>query len=316
MSSTLILQRSSRFWIDKPGHPVFRLNNTLYKLDPAAISRSSPYLEGLCKAPGPGGTPQESSEAEPISLIQVDNAEFEIFLSIAYGRPPKAESWPHGSAAVPSLLRLLELARYYLSPATKEFVFEVLWTRRHYIPAAKLVNIGLVYGSKPLFKCGFGALASMRLRDLTSLDVDLIGLEVYVALARLIEALQEHRHILAAEEPQFRDGVQQLGNFDGNDTPAHSPSCRDNEACAVDWHQAWWNGMGRFLLDGREPLTWTDSFDQFKGFEFGRMDPLCISRMLARVKKADGNGHMFTMVDQVAAKLMEKIENCDEQGIF
>ena len=142
--------------------------------------------------------------------------------------------------------------------------------------------------------------------------MDLIGLPVYVGLARLLEAIQEHRHILAVEEPQFRDKEPLFGTFNVNEATPNSPSCRDNKGCAADWHQAWWNGMGRFLLDGRKPLTWTDSFEQFKEFEFGRMHAACISRMLDRAGKAEGNTHIFMMVDQVAAQLMEKIENCDE----
>ena len=102
MESTLTAQRSTRFWIEKQGHPVFQVsclhkysirtydsmqvNNMLYKLDPSAIFRSSKYLEDLCATPGPDNTLQESSAAAPICLIQVDNPEFEIFLSLAYGR--------------------------------------------------------------------------------------------------------------------------------------------------------------------------------------------------------------------------------------
>ena len=125
-----------------------------------------------------------------------------------------AEQWPPGSTALPLLLRVLELAHYFLSPGTRKLAFGVLKDRRHYLPAAKLVNIGITYGSKPLFKIGFERLASLRLRDLTSADVDLIGLLVYVCLARLLEAIQEHRHILGAEEPQFRDKEPPFGTFD------------------------------------------------------------------------------------------------------
>ena len=63
-----------------------QVNNTLYKLDPNAISRCSRYLAGLCQAPGPDNKSQESSDENPISLINVEEAEFEVFVALAYGR--------------------------------------------------------------------------------------------------------------------------------------------------------------------------------------------------------------------------------------
>jgi hypothetical protein len=52
-------------------------------------------------------------------------------------------------------------------------------------------------------------------------------------------ALEEHRHIVAAEEPKIL---------------MHANDCQDPVGCNEDWHEdwhaIWWNGMARFLLDG------------------------------------------------------------------
>ncbi|KAJ7736623.1 hypothetical protein B0H14DRAFT_2408323, partial [Mycena olivaceomarginata] len=101
-----------------------------------------------------------------------------------------------------------------------------------------------------------------------------IGFMVYVALSRLKEAIWQHKCILASEEPEF----------DPVDGPAHSPDCIDNDVCAGDWHAVWWNGMGRFLFDGRNPLTWTDSLQQFERMEFGQMHPGCVLIALESVR--------------------------------
>ncbi|KAJ7170520.1 hypothetical protein B0H12DRAFT_1246916 [Mycena haematopus] len=161
MSSTPVptVLRSSKFWSDKKDYPIFQsdiqVNDTLYKLDPNAIFRSSAYLEDLCNTPGPDNTPQQSSETAPICLINVDKSEFEIFISVAYGRPPTLEQWPRGSQAMPLLLRVLELGRYFISPATKELAFGVIKTRSYFLSPAKLINISLTYGSRFLFDAAF-----------------------------------------------------------------------------------------------------------------------------------------------------------------
>jgi hypothetical protein len=38
-----------------------------------------------------------------------------------------------------------------------------------------------------------------------------------------------------------------------------------------DWYAIWWNGMGRFLLDGRNPQPYGEAIKHFKDMEFGRV---------------------------------------------
>ncbi|KAJ6568792.1 hypothetical protein B0H19DRAFT_939417, partial [Mycena capillaripes] len=198
----------------------------------------------------------------------------------------------------PLLLRVLELSQYFLSQPTRELVLGVIKSRSYNFRPAELIHLSYKYHTKALFAVAFQRLASLRLRDLTEQDVDWMGMQTYVALARLKEALQQHRCILAAEAPEF-DPVHGV---------AHGPDCRDHDSCSRDWRTTWWNGMGRFLLDGRNPLTWTDGMQQFEHLNFGEMDPTCRMKMLDVVRTEDGNRPVFHMIDGVSDKLIAGIE--------
>ncbi|OAX37998.1 hypothetical protein K503DRAFT_770914, partial [Rhizopogon vinicolor AM-OR11-026] len=51
----------------------------------------------------------------------------------------------------------------------------------------------------------------------------------------------------------------------------HASNCREPVGCDEDWHAIWWNGMGRFLLDGRNPQPYGDAVKCFKNMQFGRV---------------------------------------------
>ncbi|KAJ6458267.1 hypothetical protein C8R45DRAFT_1110177 [Mycena sanguinolenta] len=239
MSSTA--ERSARYYSKNEGYPVFRVNNVLYKLDPNAISRCSRFLAGLCKAPGPKETTQVSSDENPICLVNVEEGEFEIFCALAYGRPPRAKQWETGSRAIPALLRLLEFGQYFMSAGTKEHALGMLRGRSYFLPAAQLVHIGFHYGSKTLFDLGFRMLVTVPLRELTDQHLNWMGFRAYVALARLKEAIQQHRFILASEKPQFHTAESSFGSFILHESVVHSPLCANNQECGEDWHAVWWN---------------------------------------------------------------------------
>ncbi|KAJ6447562.1 hypothetical protein C8R45DRAFT_803350, partial [Mycena sanguinolenta] len=205
-------------------------------------------------------TTQASSDENPICLINVEEGEFDIFCALAYGRYNFL-----CSRAIPALLRLLEFGQYFMSAGTKEHALGMLRGRSYFLPAAQLVHIGFHYGSKTLFDLGFRRLVTVPLRELTDQHLDWMGFRAYVALARLKEAIQQQRFILASEEPQFH---------------AADPLCANNQECGEDWHAVWWNRLGRFLLDGRRVLTWSDCVERFRKSEFGRMNVECVSRMM------------------------------------
>ncbi|KAJ6526085.1 hypothetical protein B0H19DRAFT_1084691 [Mycena capillaripes] len=192
----------------------------------------------------------------------------------------------------------MKLSQYFLSQPTRELALGVMRNRSWHFRPAEVIHISYRYHTKVLFAVAFQRLVTSRLRDFTGRDVDWMGLRIYVTVARLKEAIQQHRCILAAEAPEFDllNGV------------AHSPDCRDHDSCSRDWHATWWNGMGRFLLDGRNPLTWTDAMQQFEHLNFGEMNPTCLMNMLDVVRTEDSNSHVYQMIDRVSEELMAGIE--------
>ncbi|KAJ7229445.1 hypothetical protein C8J57DRAFT_1251855 [Mycena rebaudengoi] len=107
-----------------------------------------------------------------------------------------------------------------------------------------------------------------------------------------LEALQEHRRIVSTEEPPIKE---------------HTNDYQNNSACNRDWHAARWNEIGRFLLDGRHPLTWTEGIERFEKFEFGEMGQGCQTKMLDFVCGGEGYAHGYSMTDAVAKQLMNSI---------
>ncbi|KAJ7923267.1 hypothetical protein B0H13DRAFT_2316646 [Mycena leptocephala] len=201
--------------------------------------------------------------------------EFEMFITIADGSFVKADQWGKGSEANPLFLRVLELSRYLISQPMREVVLSAMKARSLYFPPTQLIYLSYEYKTKAFFAVAFQRLISSSLRNLEKQDLIWMGFAVYEALARLKEAVQQHRCILAAEAPEF-DPVH---------GPQHEPGCKDNAACSQDWRAVWWNGMGRFLLDGRNPLT-------------------CRVKMLDFVHGEEGNGHVYSMIDGVSNKLI------------
>ncbi|KAJ7042187.1 hypothetical protein C8F04DRAFT_1252165 [Mycena alexandri] len=280
-------QRSLNFYDIANGQHVFRVKNTLYKFDVVALSRNSEFFKNMFEL-----STATSSDLDPIVLP--DNFfewEFEIFALIAYGRPPAPDSqvWPKAGKASPLLLRLLELSRFLMSPPTRTMALNLIKARSFTFPPALLIHLSFEYGTKVLFIAAFHRLASSPLRDLTADDVNNIGMEVFVALAKVKELTQRHRHVVAAEEPIIE---------------AHSSMCANNLACERDWHGVWWNGMGRFLLDGRNALSWTESVERFEAVEFGEMDADCRAKMLKLTRTGDAYAHSYNWITSVAETLM------------
>ncbi|KAJ7683338.1 hypothetical protein B0H17DRAFT_1205203 [Mycena rosella] len=284
----LFPQRSTRFYNDTEGYQTLQVENTLYKLDAGALARSSEYFKNMFQTPGPtNGVKKTSFDTTPITLIDsVLVSEFDIFVSLAYGRPPRADQWPKGSEANPVLLRLLELSRYFMSQPARELALHVIKTRSFYFPPAQLIHLSYEYQTKVLFATAFQQLASSSLRELKPADIQWMGYPVYVALARLKEAMQQHRSILAAEAPEI-DPIR-----------GHSSECENKAACARDWHAAWWNG-------------------RFERMEVGEMNPKCRLKMMGIVNGGEGNSHGFDLISGVTEQLMGGIvEVVEEQEVL
>ncbi|KAJ7183655.1 hypothetical protein C8R46DRAFT_1067557 [Mycena filopes] len=291
-------QRSPQFYDHANGQHVFLVKNTLYKLDVKALSRNSIFFKNMFEL-----STAESSDLNPIALPDtLFESEFEIFAMIAYGRPPGNDSdvWPKLAQANPLLLRLLELSRYLISQPTRTVALNMIKARSFGFAPAQLIRLSFDYGTKVLFATAFHRLATSPLRDLTVDNLNSMGMDVFVALAKAKEIVQRHRQVVAAEEPIITH---------------HSSLCTDKFACERDWHAVWWNGMGRYLLDGRNALSWTESVDRFEALEFGEMDTDCRARMLKLTRGGDAYAHSYELITEVAETLMRDIiEELGDQG--
>ena len=120
----------------------------------------------------------------------------------------------------------------------------------------------------------------------------MIGPNVLQAVADVKEVLKEHNWIVATELPIIT---------------SHAADCGNPERCGEDWYAVWWNGMGRFLLDGWNPLKYDDALKRFEGLEFGEMGYRCKKDMLALVKEGFAFRHAYHCVKSVGAQLAEKL---------
>jgi hypothetical protein len=100
-----------------------------------------------------------------------------------------------------------------------------------------------------------------------------MGNDMFVALVYAKSALDEHTRLVAYEEPVIL---------------THAANCPDPTACQEDWHNIWWNGMGRFLLNGRNPQPFCDAVERFREMQFGRMGQGCRSLMFQVLERGAG----------------------------
>jgi hypothetical protein len=121
----------------------------------------------------------------------------------------------------------------------------------------------------------------------------LIGPRVLQVIAETKEIVEEQKRIVACEPPIIR---------------THDSSCLNADHCNDDWYAAWWNGMGRLILDGRNPLSFEEAFKRFEILKFGRMGEGCKKEMLKLVKAGFGFSHCDACVEAVGKRLVATIQ--------
>ncbi|KAI5988896.1 hypothetical protein EDC04DRAFT_2588586, partial [Pisolithus marmoratus] len=87
----------------------------------------------------------------------------------------------------------------------------------------------------------------------------------------------------------------------------HASNCSDKQACAEDWQAVWWNGMGRLLLDARNPQPFNDAFERFWDLEFGRVGTDCKKAMFTQLDINIPQTHATRFVDNVHDRLIKKL---------
>ncbi|KAJ6479429.1 hypothetical protein C8R47DRAFT_1047272 [Mycena vitilis] len=267
-------------------------------------------MNTLFATPGAGNTVQTGTDTHPILMIDsIHEAEFEAFILVAYGRPMMQNDYPAGAAICPVLVSLLELAHCFQSPPTVTHAVQMIKIRCWDFHPAQLICLSYKHSTRVWYELAFSRLVSMDLRSLNAEQVEWLGFDMYVVVARLKEAMDRQRRILASDPPLFEADPDPKGGsvFDVNRGIPHSRECTNHPGCAQDWYTAWWCGMARFLLDGHCALSYTESIRQFQLMEFGNMNPLCRLKMFDAIRDDEGNGHKYGMLDEATKELMQGI---------
>ncbi|KAI6151498.1 hypothetical protein BKA82DRAFT_1006369 [Pisolithus tinctorius] len=223
-------------------------------------------------------------DGKPIVISEVTAEGFELFLSVCYNkwRPYTAKMQDE------TIFQLLEVSWKYKSKAARDHALDQLESRRQAIHPAKLIAISLKYHMKETFRYAFSRLIPLLLNDL---DCNLLTLPVWNTLAMVKGKLDIHRRIVACEPPPM----------------IHSKRCQDRRSCANDWRQVWWNGMGRSLLDGRNPLSYADAMQQFHQVDYGRVCPDCWRHMLDFCKSEKAFIHERILVEATSQDLAGRL---------
>jgi hypothetical protein len=141
-----------------------------------------------------------------------------------------------------------------------------------------------------MFCDAFKRLAEIPLREITDSHEKLISTMVFNKFARVSQMVDEHQRILTMEPPPV---------------DIHAPDCVDPGQCEADWQAVWWNGMGRFLLDGQNPQSWDMAVEQFQLLQFSKMAEGCKKHVMAIVLQWTGFTHAETLVSNLGALLAD-----------
>lgn len=268
------------------GTHVFLVENMLFKVHKSVLSDQSMTFRDMFGANRDAGLDpvDGKSDEQPIVIPEVAAEVFELFLSVCYNK------WRPDTSKMRDemIFQLLELSRKYQSKAARDYALGRLKSRRWAIAPDKLVSVSLKYQIKETFQYAFNRLIRLHLNDL---DCNLLTSPVWNTLIMVKERLDLHRHIVACEPP----------------TMVHSKRCQDRRACNNDWRQVWWNGMGRFLLDGRNPLSYADAMQQFQQFDYGRVCPDCWRHMLDFCKTEKAFLHEDTLIEATCQDLAGRL---------
>lgn len=216
---------------------------------------------------------------------QVTDDAFELFLSVCYNKW-RPDAW---QAPESTIIELLELSRMYESQDARKYAIKQLSACCYAVKPINLASIALKYQIKDIFCRAFRRMVSLRVNDITDSEFDLLSSSVWRTLFRLRERLDLHRRIVACEPPPL----------------VHSVGCEDPQRCLHDWRQLWWNGMGRFLVDGRNPQSFNDAVQQFQGLSYGGMSPECWRNVVKFVKEGRAFLHEDDLLDLTARSLAE-----------
>ncbi|KAF8550529.1 hypothetical protein OG21DRAFT_1513919 [Imleria badia] len=283
------------------GSHIFRVEKTLYKLHDDHLAHHSGLFNDMF-AIGDAGSDSSKpallvegkSDANPIVLEGEQQAVFDLFMDHIHGRSRNVGS---GDPYSPEELQdMLQFADKYRCPMTRFFAIAHMWETRWRYHPAKLVQLGCQFNIPKLFKRGFQSLLNTPLKEISKQHRLEMGNDVFVALVYAKSVLEEHSRIIACQEPVIL---------------THADDCQDPLACQADWHSVWWNGMGRFLLDAKNPQPFDDAVKRFRKMEFGRMGTGCQQLMFQILERGVGFRYAEVFITSVCSGLVDDFHLSD-----
>jgi hypothetical protein len=197
----------------------------------------------------------------------------------------------------------LKLSRYLIAPDVRSYALHAIETRKWYINPVDLISISMEFNTKLFFVHAFEQLVQKSIHDFSDADIEKLTCPVFVAVVRFIGILAEHRRIIACEAPPMLN---------------HAPDCDNPVRCSEDWQTIWWIGMGRPLLDGRNPLTYGEAFKRFQILQFGSVSEGCKLGMFGVISESEGfmRGYSYTReyAEDIANKVIA-VDALDVAGI-
>ncbi|KAG1757920.1 hypothetical protein EDB19DRAFT_1623036 [Suillus lakei] len=226
------------------------------------------------------------SDEKPIHLDDTMWEMFELFLEHTFGRLCA------GQYSIEELSNFLHFCNMYQCSHTWKFVISCIHSTHFHFHPTQLINLAIQYNTGAIFPFTFKQLVDTPITQLTAQHWELIGNNIFTTLVYVQAALEEHRHIVAAEEPKIL---------------MHTSDCQDPVACNEDWHTIWWNGMARFLLDRRNPQPYREAIKHFKDLQFGHVSGGCKELMLKIIEHGAAFSHTNQFVDEACTHLAEKL---------
>ena len=191
----------------------------------------------------------------------------------------------------------LKFVDKYRCSRIRQFLVAHVWDDRFEFHPAELIQLSCKHKLEKPFRWSFKKLLEMLLTDINGSHRALMGNDLFITLVYAKAILDNHCRLVAAEEPPIQ---------------THVDECRNPRECAEDWHAAWWNGMGRFLLDGRNPQSFDDAVRRFREMRFGRMSTGCQNHMLHIVERCDSFQYTDKFIDDICQGLVNDLEIRDD----
>jgi hypothetical protein len=243
------------------------------------------------------------SDDKPIHLEGISWDAFELFLELTFGRYVDAlvllfshliicARMRASSYTLDKLTKFLHFCDMYQCCHAREFVVSRVFAARFHFHPAQLISLAIKYHIHSLFPFAFQQLAKTPITEITHAHRELMGNEIFLNLVYVQAALDHHRRIVAAEEPRIL---------------MHSNDCNDPAGCSKDWHTTWWNGMGRFLLDGRNPQPYSNAIKRFKDMSFGRVSEGCKDVMFKILDEGAAFRHADHFTTEACQFLLDKL---------